>query len=248
MEQTGQHRETILRVPLGRIAISALTVGGLTVSVLAGGTAGATTTRATRSVVVSTIKNPKFGKILVSGKTLYTLKSSKTACSAQCLKVWPELVLPKGVKKATPGSGVRAAKLGTVKRSGGVLQVTYAGKPLYRFSGDTSTGQANGNVTDTWGKWSVVEITKPAHASIPAATTPTTIPTTSPTSGTSSTKAKSSPTTTSTTARAKTTVTSPPATTTTVTSPPATTTPATSPPATTTTTTTAPGGGGGVGF
>ena len=42
-----------------------------------------------------------------------------------------------------------------MKRSGGTLQVTYSGKPLYWFSGDNAAGQVNGNVTDTWGKWSV---------------------------------------------------------------------------------------------
>jgi predicted lipoprotein with Yx(FWY)xxD motif len=133
----------------------------LSASAFAGGTAGATTSR----VVVSAVTNAKFGKILVSGKTLYTLKSSTVACSAQCLKIWPELVLPKGVTKAAAGTGVSASKLGTVKRSGDVLQVTYAGKPLYRFSGDTATGQVNGNVTDTWGKWSVVVTTKSSTSS-----------------------------------------------------------------------------------
>ena len=59
------------------------------------------------------------GTILVSGKTVYTLKPSKTACSTACLKIWPALMLPKGVTKATAGKGVSASKLGTVKRSGG---------------------------------------------------------------------------------------------------------------------------------
>ena len=72
-------------------------------------------------------------------------------------------MLPKGVTKATAGTGVNASKLGTVKR-GGALQVTYAGKPLYRFVEDTSASQVNGNITDTWGKWSVV-VTKPASSS-----------------------------------------------------------------------------------
>jgi predicted lipoprotein with Yx(FWY)xxD motif len=116
-------------------------------------------------VTVKTAKVAKFGKILVSGKTVYTLKASGTACAAACLKVWPELVLPMGVTKATAGSGVSASKLGTITRSGGVLQVTYGGKPLYTFVGDTGAGQAKGNVTDTWGKWSVVVTAKAAKSS-----------------------------------------------------------------------------------
>jgi hypothetical protein len=72
------------------------------------------------------------------------------------------LLLPKGVTSATAGKGVSAAKLGTVVRSGGALQVTYAGKPLYWYVLDTAPGQVKGNVTDTWGKWSDVATIKPA--------------------------------------------------------------------------------------
>jgi predicted lipoprotein with Yx(FWY)xxD motif len=135
-------------------------LGGLSVSALAADAAGAS-----RNVVISTTKNPKLGTILVSGKTVYTLKANQTPCTSQCLKIWPEVVLPKGVKKAKAGKGVDAAKLGTVKRKNGVLQVTYAGKPLYFFVGDTAAGQANGNITDTWGKWSTYVTSKTTSSS-----------------------------------------------------------------------------------
>jgi predicted lipoprotein with Yx(FWY)xxD motif len=162
MEHTKQHRGTAHRLPIGRLAAAVFAVGGLSASVFAVGTAGAATNGSATSVVVSTITSAKHGKVLASGKTLYTLKASKTACAAQCLKVWPELVLPKGVTKATAGTGVTASKLGSIKRAGGVRQVTYNGKPLYWFAGDTAAGQVNGNVTDTWGKWSSVGTTKHA--------------------------------------------------------------------------------------
>jgi hypothetical protein len=48
---------------------------------------------------------------------------------ARCLKVWPELLMPKGVKKPTAGAGVNAAQLGTVTRRGHTLQVTSSGAP-----------------------------------------------------------------------------------------------------------------------
>jgi predicted lipoprotein with Yx(FWY)xxD motif len=146
-----QHRTGALGVSFVPRAGAILAVGGLSLSVLAIGTAGAAT-----STVVATSKNAQFGTILVSGNSLYTLKPSATPCTAQCVKIWPEVLLPKGATKAKAGAGVNAAKLGTVKRAHGALQVTYAGKPLYWFSGDTATGQVNGNVTDTWGKWTVV--------------------------------------------------------------------------------------------
>ena len=82
------------------------------------------------------------------------------------LAIWPELVLPKGVTKATAGTGVNASKLGTVKRSGGVLQVTYGGKALYYFVGDSGPGQVTGNnLTDTWGTWFAVVTAKSASSS-----------------------------------------------------------------------------------
>ena len=101
----------------------------------------------------------------MDGTTLYTLKPSQTACTAACHKVWPEVLLPKGVTKATAGPGVSAAKLGTVEVAGGALQVTYSGKALYWFAYDKAPGQVNGNVTDTWGTWYYVATVKPAKSS-----------------------------------------------------------------------------------
>ena len=81
--------------------------------------------------------------------------------AATCQKYWIEVLLPKGVTKATAGTGVSAAKLGTTKGAGGALQVTYGGKALYWFSKDKAPGQVTGNVTDTWGKWIDVVLVKP---------------------------------------------------------------------------------------
>jgi predicted lipoprotein with Yx(FWY)xxD motif len=51
-----------------------------------------------------------------------------------CTKYWPPL-MTEGAPVA--GKGVQSRLLGTVKRPGGAVQVTYAGHPLYRF-GDPS--------------------------------------------------------------------------------------------------------------
>jgi predicted lipoprotein with Yx(FWY)xxD motif len=237
MNDESQLSTTNRRVSLGRVTISVLAASGLATSFLTIGTAGASSSRAEKSVVVSTMSTAQFGKVLVSGKTLYTVKPGTTSCSSACLKVWPELVLPKGVKMAKAGNGVKASKLGTVRRKGGILQVTYSGKALYRFVGDTTSGQVNGNVTDEWGTWSPVVTSKPAHSSSSVSTTtPSSAPTTT-TSGKSTT----------TTTHASTPAPKPAPTPTTTPPSPPTTTPPTSPP-TTTTTTTAPGSGGGVGF
>ena len=158
MQKNRQNRESAHRAALARWVGAIVAVGGISLSVVASSEAGAAS-----AVTVSTTKNAKLGTILVSGKTLYTLKPGSTACTAACLKVWPPLVLPAGVTKAKAGSGVSAAKLGTVKRNGAV-QVTYGGKPLYFFVGDTAKGQVNGVVSDTWGKWSAVVTKKSASS------------------------------------------------------------------------------------
>jgi len=161
--RTSQSRQRpVSLVQAVRVASACIAASGLALVLGGVGPSGAATSHIKKSVVISTLKTSKFGTILVSGKTLYTLKPSSAACTASCQKFWPELLLPKGVTSATAGKGVSAAKLGTVVRSGGALQVTYAGKLLYWYVLDTAPGQVKGNVTDTWGKWSDVATIKPA--------------------------------------------------------------------------------------
>jgi predicted lipoprotein with Yx(FWY)xxD motif len=155
------------RIQILHLVRAALVACTLLTSLAVAGTAGAAT-----STVVATSRTAHNGTILISGKTVYTLKPSKVACAAQCLSIWPAVVLPKGVTRAKAGAGVNAARLGTIKGKGGVRQVSYGGKPLYYFVKDTAPGQVNGNLTDEWGKWSVVVTVKPAHAS--SGGTPTT--------------------------------------------------------------------------
>ena len=142
------------KVRVTRIAGVALAVGGLSGSLALAGVAHAATV-----TTISTAKNAKVGTYLVSGKTVYTLQGGKP-CNAQCLTIWPAVTLPAGVTKAQAGTGVNASKLDTKKTSSGALQVTYGGKPLYFFVGDTSPGQVNGNVTDKFGKWTAVVTAK----------------------------------------------------------------------------------------
>jgi predicted lipoprotein with Yx(FWY)xxD motif len=143
------------RRPLGRIISTALVAGTVSATLFSMGSSGAST----MSSRVSIAKSARLGTYLVSGKTLYTL--SRNDCNVTCLKFWPALLLPKGIMKATAGPGVNGAKLGTVKIASG-RQVTYGGKPLYFFVGDTKSGKVTGNkLKDRFGVWSIVTTAKP---------------------------------------------------------------------------------------
>jgi predicted lipoprotein with Yx(FWY)xxD motif len=158
------------RITRRRVAAAALALGAVAPSAFAVTSGAAPASHAAGKLVISSVRSATYGTILVSGTTVYTLKSNGVACAATCLKYWPEVLLPAGVTRATAGSGVAAAKLGTVKR-GARLQVTYAGKALYWFSKDKAPGQVNGNVKDTWGQWSVVVVKALTSGSGPSTTT-----------------------------------------------------------------------------
>jgi predicted lipoprotein with Yx(FWY)xxD motif len=139
-----------------------------------GATSGSTSsTGSAAAPAVMTASNAKLGSLLVDGNgmTLYTLTSGgkAVACTAQCASAWPPLLLPGGATTATGTSGV--AGLGTTSVSGGT-QVTDNGLPLYRFSGDSASGDTNGNGLNSFGGvWNVV---KSGAASGAVDTSPTT--------------------------------------------------------------------------
>jgi predicted lipoprotein with Yx(FWY)xxD motif len=87
------------------------------------------------------------------GLTLYSLsaetKGRFICTNATCLSLWKPLVVAPGTKP----SG--AAKLGTVRRPDGRLQVKYQGKPLYSFVQDKKPGDAKGEGFKDVGTWHV---------------------------------------------------------------------------------------------
>jgi predicted lipoprotein with Yx(FWY)xxD motif len=142
-----------------------------------------TTTAPGAAPVVEAATNAKMGQLLVDadGKTLYTLTNSgkAVACSGQCLQFWPALLLPSGTTSATGGAGVTG--LSTVSASGGT-QVAANGLPLYRFSGDSAAGDANGEgISSFGGVWHTVQASGAGAGAGTGASTPdtTVAPTTS---------------------------------------------------------------------
>ncbi len=116
----------------------AVSLGSLTVMSADLSAAQATPARTTSAIVVKVVTRAPFGKMLatIKGRSLYI--KPKGGCTGACLTAWPPLLMPKGT---TVPRGVRCLKTAKFGRR---LQVTYRGKRLYRFAGDSGTS-VNGN-------------------------------------------------------------------------------------------------------
>ena len=127
------------------------------------------------------VEKTALGPILVDSKnrTLYMFaadKSGKSACYGSCATYWPPLAAS---SSHVIGTGVKPALLGTTKRAGGSLQITYAGHPLYTFVKDTKAGQTSGQgLKVSGGLWWVMS---PTGAVIKKTTAPAAKTTTSTT-------------------------------------------------------------------
>ena len=102
---------------------------------------------AAATVTVKTGSTGALGKVVVSAKglTLYHINTETgkaITCSGSCAATWPPLLVGK-TTKLKAGAGIKAAKLGKLKR-GSKFQVTYYGKRLYLYSGDSKAGNTNG--------------------------------------------------------------------------------------------------------
>jgi predicted lipoprotein with Yx(FWY)xxD motif len=108
---------------------------------------------AAKSDVVTNAKKAKVGDVIVDaqGRTLYRFTAEAQGvpvCTGACVGTWPPAVVANaaGLPK----------HVATVKRpDGGKLQLTYDGHPLYRYAGDQSTADANGE--GVGGQWFVLK-------------------------------------------------------------------------------------------
>ena len=87
------------------------------------------------------------------GLTTYFFAADSTpgvsVCEGDCLVAWPPVTVPPGNAVAA-GEGVTGV-LGLITGSDGSTQVTYDGRPLYYWQGDTEAGQTTGHgVNDIW--------------------------------------------------------------------------------------------------
>ncbi|MGA9762655.1 MAG: hypothetical protein WBQ14_09550 [Gaiellaceae bacterium] len=133
------------------------------------------------AVTVRSAKNPTLGKIVVNsrGFTLYhnTKERGSIKCTGACTATWPPLIVGKSAK-VKAGPGIRAAKLGKIKRPDGRFQVTYFGKPLYRYAPDGKPGKINGE--GIGGIWFALKTTGALAKTTSSTTTNTTTTSTIP--------------------------------------------------------------------
>lgn len=156
---------------------ASLAVVLLTATACASGSVSSTTTTPAASgssattVAAPTVRvasRGSYGTVLVdqSGMTLYTYApdgTGKSVCTGNCATLWPPVTVPAGTAKVVGGTGIADAKLGKIARPDGTLQVTYDGRPVYRYSGDAKVGDTTGQ--GVGGVWFVVPVSTSPSAS-----------------------------------------------------------------------------------
>jgi predicted lipoprotein with Yx(FWY)xxD motif len=168
---------------IARLSANALAVVVVTAAIVAGCGGGSSSSSSTTAKTTTTSSlpappkpppNAEEGTVFVSlgnaaglglvladseGHVLYAFSKDTpeaSACEGACAKAWPPLLVESG--EPEPSNGASAARLGTITRGDGTRQVTYAGHPLYTYSGDDQPGQAKGNgVSAFGGTWTALK-------------------------------------------------------------------------------------------
>ena len=105
------------------------------------------------------VHSSSYGRILFDGRgfVLYAFthdRRGRSRCSGACAKAWPPYLVS---RRPRAGAGAKASLVGVVRRSGGRLQATYAGRPLYYYVGDRKPGEILcQGVSEFGGFWRVV--------------------------------------------------------------------------------------------
>ena len=149
--KTGTRRGPLALAAL--IAALAITAAACSSSPAASGgsttssTAGSTSSTAAASIALASATAGSVGTVVTGpdGHTVYELSTERNGaiqCTGSCTSTWPPLTVTAG--QSTKLSAGLSGTLGTVHRPDGTTQVTYDGHPVYYYSGDSASGQANG--------------------------------------------------------------------------------------------------------
>jgi predicted lipoprotein with Yx(FWY)xxD motif len=114
-----------------------------------------------RAGIVVTTAASRFGPVLFdrTGQAIYIFdaeKTTKPSCYGDCARAWPP-VLSTGQPIA--GGAVRQNLLGVTTRSGGLIQATYGGQPLYFYAHEGKHQVLCHNVTEFGGRWLAITAT-----------------------------------------------------------------------------------------
>jgi predicted lipoprotein with Yx(FWY)xxD motif len=160
---------------------AAIVIGALVLAGCGGGGASSSSSSTAKTTTTSSLPAPpkpppnaEEGTVFVSlgsaaglglvladseGHVLYAFSKDTpeaSGCEGACAKAWPPLLVEEG--EPEPSNGASAARLGTIARGDGTRQVTYAGHPLYTYSGDDRPGQAKGDgVSAFGGTWTALK-------------------------------------------------------------------------------------------
>jgi predicted lipoprotein with Yx(FWY)xxD motif len=126
------------------VVAAALSLAGLSVAMAGASTSSRTTVSVAKTGIGTVVAD-------AHGRTLYLFEKDTrrhSACSGPCAAFWPPLIA-----HGTPMArgGAKQALLGTIKRSNGTRQVTYAGHPLYLYVQDTRRGETTGEGSTLFG-------------------------------------------------------------------------------------------------
>jgi predicted lipoprotein with Yx(FWY)xxD motif len=145
-------------------AAALLALAGCGASAAASSSSGAA---ATSTTTLMTAAISSHGTVLVAGSNAMTLYqfsqdtpgSGTSACTGSCIGTWPPLTISAGTTPSV-GAGITGQVATIMRTDGHGIQVTYNGRPLHFFSGDSKPGDANGNYPG----WSVVAASSSAAA------------------------------------------------------------------------------------
>ena len=148
----GQRGARVLTGKVGLSAVVAAIVGTMALTGLTSAAAAPPTRGATKTEL--TFYNGRWGRQLVveiEGQKLslysFSKDDGKSACYGRCQKVWyplhshGEIVVINDSCHVSSECRIDTKQLATVKRKDGSLQITYWGRPLYRYHSDTKTGE-----------------------------------------------------------------------------------------------------------
>jgi len=150
LKRAGRPRHWLLAVAMGA-------------ALLAAGCSGSTSSRgdssnSSRTVAIAAKRLAHAGTVLVNGQgyALYIFVPDgrkQVTCTGVCAATWPPVKLPSGAALKA-GPGVKSTLFGSDPDPEGGRVVTYAGWPLYTYTGDVQPGQDTGQGIDlNGGDW-----------------------------------------------------------------------------------------------